>query len=734
VTVPEFGSRVDTVLQQLGMPEGTRTKFGDGGMGIRSAWESIILGSAMEDKPDWRVVNHFHNPLARAWSAAGLRVGGLQVGQPSILWQQSVRQDGGWGGISGTWSWPVARQSYFDALPLRSPLERSAAFGRLFRSLGQMMHLVQDASLPAHTRNDAHGYVGLPDLPLPGFPVPLKDIGDADQYERWVDKLSPDDLAVFLNRPAVRPSDRVFSRIGTSPRIDRAVAPAPVSGLIDTGRYDGTNPDVTMTPPDGRPLIGLAEYSNANFLSDDTIFPAPDSVDPLPFPSPESVILGPHELVARASGGMRRYLLKLRHGDSMIIDPPGNARRYRVALPGALYSVVPDFLRGRNTTIDSKVLEDYGALLLPRAVGYSAALVDHFFRGKLEAFFVPDPGASRPALRIVNRSDDERLAGTVSLHYDAADKVRVPLGRWGIDLAPGASSAPLPVPDFSPSEPSPTDSGRYLLVFRGQFGDEPDAVIAAPLDARIWVLESSVFQRERSGTITGYPYFSEVPLDTDPVLRTYLSLYDSMSSFDGAAFRLFAGNSASRSLEYLFQCEGDNYVPSISSTLPGHSFKYAAWYRGPAAFRPTTVRLIGSGNLEMLVPEGQGYTSTFGPALFDVVRFRPPASPDDLKDYSALNPPTVEAVLASFSVESSDPVDLGTIDLGDATFIGIRLRSVPPVYPSRLSTSGEGGFLDSICFQQILLRYGQMPGFHYGGFFMNAGYAWVDMQILPDAR
>ena len=78
----------------------------------------------------------------------------------------------------------------------------------------------------------------------------------------------------------------MFSRIGTTARIDRAAAPAPISGLIDTGQYDGTNPDVTATPSDGRPVIGLAEYSNANFFSNDTIFtdtPALFGVRPFPF-------------------------------------------------------------------------------------------------------------------------------------------------------------------------------------------------------------------------------------------------------------------------------------------------------------------------------------------------------------------------------------------------------------------------------------------------------------------
>jgi hypothetical protein len=208
-----------------------------------------------------------------------------------------------------------------------------------------------------------------------------------------------------------------------------------------------------------------------------------------------------------------------------------------------------------------------------------------------------------------------------------------------------------------------------------------------------------------------------------------------MGVFDGAAFRLTAGNGATGTLEYLFACEGPQYTPAIMETLPGHGFSYAAWYRGAAAFKSTTVRLFGAGQTETLTPEGQGYSRTFGPAVFDVVRFKAPESPSELQGYSALNPPTVEAILGSFAVESNDLIDLGTLDLGDATFVGIRLRSVPLATPAPRGTSGLGGFLDSICFHEILLRYGYpVPGLHYFGTFANTAIGWVDMHILPDAQ
>jgi hypothetical protein len=268
-------SRLAEILKSLGFEKGLSHEFFNRGL-PESVVEAIAQGAMSEDEPDTRVVNHFHNPLVPKWVDAGFSAFGIQPGQSSVVWQQNPRQEPGWGGSSGTWSWPRARKLYFDALTSRDELERNNAFVGLFRSLGQVMHLVQDASVPAHTRNDAHLVKSVLGV----------DFFDPDRYERWVDTLKPSELGSYLNRPAIRPSERVFSRIGTAPRVNRAAAPSPVSGLIDTAQYDGSNPDVTATPADGRPAVGLAEFSNANFFSNDTLFAADIPGGSAPFPSP----------------------------------------------------------------------------------------------------------------------------------------------------------------------------------------------------------------------------------------------------------------------------------------------------------------------------------------------------------------------------------------------------------------------------------------------------------------
>lgn len=70
----------------------------------------------------------------------------------SVHWMQRADQ---------AWSWQNARDRYYAALvstvtSAASQGQRVKAFADTFRALGQVMHLVVDASVPEHTRNDIH--------------------------------------------------------------------------------------------------------------------------------------------------------------------------------------------------------------------------------------------------------------------------------------------------------------------------------------------------------------------------------------------------------------------------------------------------------------------------------------------------------------------------------------------------------------------------------------------------
>ncbi|TAK10127.1 hypothetical protein EPO44_00405 [bacterium] len=175
-------SSVDDVLKsELGLKEGIQETFpGISEAGQRTVEQLIGDGALFEDVPNTRSLNHFHNPL-RPWGEAGLRtfsVLGVPLlrGQSSVLWQQNTSQDTTFvstpvpllsGG--GNWSWQDARRHYLNALTHPNKLDRDTAFANTFEALGRLTHLPQDASVPAHVRNDLH-------------PRPL---GNPDWTEGW---------------------------------------------------------------------------------------------------------------------------------------------------------------------------------------------------------------------------------------------------------------------------------------------------------------------------------------------------------------------------------------------------------------------------------------------------------------------------------------------------------------------------------------------------------------------
>lgn len=134
----------------------------------RSLRDWVGEGSVFEDSlfPFPRVFRHFHNPLYHAdgnglgpWSQAGL----FGLFQSSVQWGQNPSQDPfpfGLGG--GNWSWQDARRHYLNALTRPRKEDqgnqpgRDTAFAETFEALGRLTHLIQDASVPAHVRNDPH--------------------------------------------------------------------------------------------------------------------------------------------------------------------------------------------------------------------------------------------------------------------------------------------------------------------------------------------------------------------------------------------------------------------------------------------------------------------------------------------------------------------------------------------------------------------------------------------------
>ncbi|MGH7277385.1 MAG: hypothetical protein ACREJG_01710, partial [Candidatus Rokuibacteriota bacterium] len=164
-----------------------------------------------------------------------------------------------------------------------------------------------------------------------------------------------------------------------------------------------------------------------------------------------------------------------------------------------------------NVVLDDLVFQTYAGHLLPRAIGYSAGLLEYFFRGRIEiapparyayglAAFLPGNAGTFTTLRfkVRNVTADEEQAGAGQMV--AVVRHRRPLSGSLIDnpLAPLSSpfyavSAPRAVTltrdlqevvfDFSAS-PLPTNAADLFLtvVYQGPLGLEEEAVMVGGKD------------------------------------------------------------------------------------------------------------------------------------------------------------------------------------------------------------------------------------------------------------
>jgi hypothetical protein len=139
--------------------------------------------------------------------------------------------------------------------------------------------------------------------------------------------------------------------------------------------------------------------------------------------------------------------------------------------------------RGSRPSFSLNVL-NYDAManvLLPRAVAYGTGLLDHFFRGRLDASVLPAEGDDPGVLRLVARNlADEPLEGSLTvMAEDTTTRIRQDVfapGEAGLLLGPVPTGAVAPgelLPEirFRP----PFAAERYVVVYQGALGSErPD--------------------------------------------------------------------------------------------------------------------------------------------------------------------------------------------------------------------------------------------------------------------
>jgi len=448
------GFSLDSYLKNfLGLENGINESFNN-----IEIWGWFRAGGEYEDVPEWympylRSVNHFHNPTAPNLDQAGFSGiwdTNLLSGTSAILWSQSAI---GTQSPGGFYSWYDTRNYFYTALSSTVSDTRNTNFAQTFRGLGQLMHLVQDMSVPEHSRNSGHY---------------------ADAYEEWVRdspaSIDPNRNVIVSNSLAnpIYPDTTILNR--QSPF---SQAPVPIANLFDTNQYDGSNPALTVGLS-----FGLSEYSNVNFFCKDTIFR-----NGFLYPAWSSV--KEFAEVDSNTGKTRTYLSKVADGE--LIGHAARGTWFFKYLPTAMKS------SGFGLKLDEKVYADYASLLLPRAVGYSAALLDYFFRGNMNISVAPGDITFHSIKVTASNStlNDAMVTGDVSLvirykalpetnfgpvnilNYPSADYSYIVANIQNVNL----SSPQHLTFDFSNSSlPMFYSDMTMQLVFKGTLGNENGAV------------------------------------------------------------------------------------------------------------------------------------------------------------------------------------------------------------------------------------------------------------------
>jgi hypothetical protein len=444
----------------------------------------LIAGGAVdEDYPPTRVLNHFFDPVNNAQLTDLLPVPiplPLAFISTSPAWAINGR---GQGVFARSFSYADARNQMLLGLTAQSPNDRNTNLGLMFETLGHVIHHLQDMAQPQHVRNESHLNISLSNNPYSTFNLP-----SYSRYEAWAEvnagSLNLDGYQIDL---LTKPMDYWSVRDPNSPLA----------------------------------FGGLADFTNVNFVSPNRMFsqvnnaPAPDPFyeHPVPLtrdpPVPiESILSGPPfncpparlpTTDARCSlTGSVVDFVTTAVTDSL--QPETNDLNRRAAMWSVFdQDLLPnvDNPSAGHYTVNALTFPNAAQELIPRAVGYSAGLIDYFFRGKIDitGHALPDGTTVPGAFDFVNLGD-EPLTGTVQLYYDDANNNRYPVVGTGTEwpMHVNLSAMPLPnssdmsnrvvIPAISGQSPPPATPDVYMAVFSGTMGaeepigDGPGAVVA----------------------------------------------------------------------------------------------------------------------------------------------------------------------------------------------------------------------------------------------------------------
>jgi len=441
-------------------------------LALKDATNSIRIGSYDEDfKNDedpiggYRSINHFYDPITKlGLSENPWPIHNFVIGQNSFVWG-SISNSPGVNSFLGSgkynkWAWPNARYYEWLGLTATNHSDRQAALTNMFRSVGQVMHLLEDTTQPQHVRNEQH----LETFPYTSISTPWRspiedwgntnvanlNYGDGSMLDWKGDGFTK--LEDFW--------DRGFYRANG------------VQALDDDA--SGTDPTKTL---------GLAEWCNGNFVGDRHKFGdyyKTSDIRYYPYPSRSSSTDYNQKLHNQASGLGTWTFRNGTQGKGIYLNKTGDGVQYNdISRFTYLGTKFPNGLGSWSTTIkDDNVLSNYHNVFIPKAVQYSAGLLDYFFRGNMEVSII---GLNTNTLQvtnlIVNTSGQDFHGGAFYWFQEDSNSVRtlVQSNNWSGTFTNGQSLTN--VVSFT---------NELFLVYQGTIGYSNSAALD-PVDANIGI-------------------------------------------------------------------------------------------------------------------------------------------------------------------------------------------------------------------------------------------------------
>ena len=309
---------------------------------------AVSFGADFEDSGR-RVVNHFFNPLnnkALTW---------VPSNATSPDWALEDNSTIGFN-LAGSqnFSYRALSDYFLNALINPTKTERDKNWGLTFQTLGQVLHHLQDMTQPQHVRDDIH--LDLNEIGLPNIPV----LSHPSTYEKWV--ANTKERTTFAGYPAYAP---VYSRSNL--------------GSFTKPRQFWTTSDASV----GTGGNGIAEYTNRGFFSVGTVFLDPN------FPAPIGSGGAAVDVVQLCSGAVPACPAGVSGVMSFTQNTVTDTLRPALTQdnPRArAFSIYNSDLTSRGFlptyTLNRFTYDSAAQILIPRAIGYSAGLLNFFFRGR----------------------------------------------------------------------------------------------------------------------------------------------------------------------------------------------------------------------------------------------------------------------------------------------------------------------------------------------------------------